>query len=104
MNNLISAIYIISIAIKIIVLARFEVADLGNSRTIVALICLPAVVSAIDKRLCAGLTEQYHGVDLLIQLMIIGKVFVKLYYCKDHYFDRLTRFIKLVSQCCPSFN
>ena len=104
MNNLISAIYIVSIIFKIVVLVRFQVVDLGESRTTVGLICLPALVSLIDKRLGNGLTEQYHGIDLLIQLLIIGKVFIKLYHCKEHYVERVARFIKLVSQCCPSFN
>ena len=103
MDILISAIYFVSIILKIVVLARIDLVDLGTSRSMVALICLPAIVAVIDKRL-GGITEQYHWLDLLVQLLIIFKVFLKLYHCKDHYRERLTRFSRLVLQCCPSFH
>ena len=103
MDNVISAIYFVSILLKFLVWARFDLIGFANSRSMVTIICLPAIVSVVDKRM-GGITEQYHWVDLLVQLLIIIKVFFRLYHCKDHYLERITNFCTLVSQCCPSFH
>ena len=101
--SIVSVIYSISLILKLSVLYRFRLSDLGENPRDIAMICLPAIVSLIDHRINGGLdSQQFHGIDLFLQAMVVAKVVVLLYNHKDHYIDRFWSFIKMNWRMAPS--
>jgi len=103
MTIIVSVIYFISLILKLNVLLHFKLADLGGSFREVGLICSPAIVSLVDHYICGGVCQQYHWIDVLLQVFVVLKIVVLLYKHKDHYVDRLISVmrenIKIVPSC-----